>query len=453
MLFGSNVVTRSFYAVIVAFSSSLWTQTADEAKPVLMISVDAMNPHYVLHAENHASEAPFLQSLLRRSAYAESVINMVPTITNPNHVTLVTGTHPEQHGIFNNMLQDPISNSKAAQMEYGNAIRVPTLWEAAHMKGLKTANVLWPVSLGARGIDYNIPSISTGHTPADHYLLEAVSRPDGFLADLENEIGMYSPEEDEDEFAMRAAIAIIRREKPVFMTVHLSGLDEAQHHSGPDSPEAYTALKRIDSQLKQIVDTELAAYPNADVMIVSDHGFFPVSHVINLNSEFARRGILTISQNPAEHIDSWKAFSWTGGGSAVVMLHDPNDEITKANVKRILEDLQKNPANGIARVLSSEEAKAFGGTPETAFLIDCLPGYYIGRGLTTPLITSALQKGTHGFLPTHPELQSSFFIMGPTVAQGKNLGVIDMRQIAVTAAKELGVDLPQSNAAPLPISK
>ena len=59
--------------------------------------------------------------------------------------------------------------------------------------------------------------------------------------------------------------------------------------------------------------------------------------------------------------------------------------------------------------------------------------------------------GAHGYLNTHPELNSSFFIVGPGVAAGMDLGVIDMRRIAPTLARELGVSLPSAKMAPLPI--
>jgi predicted AlkP superfamily phosphohydrolase/phosphomutase len=172
--------------------------------PVLMISIDAMNPHYLFEAKEHAKEIPFLLSLLNDGAYAKSVINVTPTITNPNHVTLVTGTFPAKHGIFNNMLEDPAANIHGLQMEYGNAIRVPTLWESTKAAGLSTASVNWPVSLGARGIDYNIPQITMPDTAENHFLREIVSRPDGLLEHIEQTIGMYTPDTDEDLFATRS---------------------------------------------------------------------------------------------------------------------------------------------------------------------------------------------------------------------------------------------------------
>ncbi len=287
-----------------------------------MISIDALNPHYVLRAEDHAAG----NSVSSEFSDAGSLCGERGQCRPDDHAS--ESRHAD-HGnsagtawIFNNMLKDPNSNLIAAPMEYGNAIRVPTLWEAAQAAGLKTASILWPASLGARGIDYNIPPIHTQNTPEDHYLFEAVSRPDGFLESVEKQVGVYSSSQDEDEFVTRATIAVIHGQRPYLLTVHLSDLDEAQHHSGPDSPEAFAALEKIDSQARQIADAERAVYPNADIVIVSDHGFFPVTHVINLNAEFVRHGLITLSKR-ADHIASWKAFSWTGGGSAAVILHDP----------------------------------------------------------------------------------------------------------------------------------
>jgi len=60
-------------------------------------------------------------------------------------------------------------------------------------------------------------------------------------------------------------------------------------------------------------------------------------------------------------------------------------------------------------------------------------------------------KGTHGYLPSYPEMRASFFIMGKGIAKGRDLGVIDMRQIAPTVANILGVSLPSAKQAPLSV--
>jgi hypothetical protein len=53
--------------------------------------------------------------------------------------------------------------------------------------------------------------------------------------------------------------------------------------------------------------------------------------------------------------------------------------------------------------------------------------------------------GTHGYVPTHPELLASFFIAGPGVRKGLNLGEIVMRSVAPTLAKAMGTALPSAD--------
>ena len=59
--------------------------------------------------------------------------------------------------------------------------------------------------------------------------------------------------------------------------------------------------------------------------------------------------------------------------------------------------------------------------------------------------------GAHGYAPTHPELLASFIIAGPGIAAGKNLGEIDMRAIAPTLARLMGVPLPSADLKPLDV--
>jgi hypothetical protein len=64
--------------------------------------------------------------------------------------------------------------------------------------------------------------------------------------------------------------------------------------------------------------------------------------------------------------------------------------------------------------------------------------------LTGPLVTKVKPGGTHGELPDWVELRSTFVLVGPGVPAGKDLGVIDMRDIAPTLAKEAGLSLPSA---------
>jgi predicted AlkP superfamily pyrophosphatase or phosphodiesterase len=59
----------------------------------------------------------------------------------------------------------------------------------------------------------------------------------------------------------------------------------------------------------------------------------------------------------------------------------------------------------------------------------------------------------HGYLPDRPEMRAAFFIMGAGITRGKQLGVIDMRQIAPTLAAILGVPLPAATQPKLAVSE
>ncbi|MEP7271847.1 MAG: alkaline phosphatase family protein, partial [Acidobacteriota bacterium] len=85
---------------------------------------------------------------------------------------------------------------------------------------------------------------------------------------------------------------------------------------------------------------------------------------------------------------------------------------------------------------------ALGGYHDVAFVVGVKPGYYIGGGHEGPVVRMGKRGGSHGFLPEIAEMNSAFFIAGPGVPKGKNLGQIDMRDIAPTLAGILKVRLP-----------
>jgi len=71
------------------------------------------------------------------------------------------------------------------------------------------------------------------------------------------------------------------------------------------------------------------------------------------------------------------------------------------------------------------------------------PGFQIGGELDGPLVAPLpAAQGTHGFLPELTSMDAAFFLAGPGVPGGRNLGRIDMRDIAPTLAALLGVRLP-----------
>lgn len=110
-------------------------------------------------------------------------------------------------------------------------------------------------------------------------------------------------------------------------------------------------------------------------------------------------------------------------------------------------------ARGIARVISGENIAATGGFPDADFIVEFAPGYYFGAGLRGELVTPATSKGTHGYMPERPEMPAIFLIKGTGIVAGRDLGLIDMRQIAPTLAEVLGVSLPEATQEALAVMK
>jgi hypothetical protein len=140
---------------------------------------------------------------------------------------------------------------------------------------------------------------------------------------------------------------------------------------------------------------------------------------------------------------------WPAGGSAAVMLADPEDQAVRAQVGNLLGTLAADPDNGIERIWSHEEIVADRGFPQAAFLVAFKVGYEIAYAFSPPLVTAPANLGMHGYPPEYPEMRSSLFLVGPGIPASHALGTIDMRQIAPTLAKILRAPLPDAELAPL----
>jgi predicted AlkP superfamily pyrophosphatase or phosphodiesterase len=433
------------------------------AAPVLMISVDGLKPDYVFEAEKTDLKIPYLRSLLRSGTYARGVNGVWPTVTYPSHTTLVTGVSPAEHGIFSNIEFDPEQHYKEAWFWYADQIRVPTLWRVTHAAHLTTASVGWPVTVGATDIDYLIPEYwritapTNDLNPSDRYLIAALSRPDGMLTEMQKTLGPYLMANDTsrqgDEVKTRFAIDILRKHKPAFMTIHLSSLDDAEHGHGVFSAEANRVLEAIDGMLAELAAAAHAASPAAIVAVVSDHGFTALTHRVNLLIPFLRAGLVTSTLDPVTQtprLSSWKAQPWVTGGMAAIMLHDPADRGSERAVGELLRSLAADPTNGIARIDGRAEIARHGAFPDAAFLVVMKPGFYAAASLNGELLSEfPAGHGGHGFSPEYAEMNAAFFVTGAGIARARDLGIIDMRQIAPTMAQFLGVSLSAGKSPPL----
>lgn len=419
------------------------------ASPVLLVSLDGLRPDDVSRAAERGIKVPVLAGLQREGAHAQGVIGVLPTLTYPSHTTLITGVSPRRHGVANNLTFDPDQKNDTGWYWYAEDIRIPTLWQAAHAAGLSTANVHWPVSVDAPGIDANLPQIWRKGTADDAKLLRALATP-GLLPAMEAKLGAYAQGIDEtvagDAVRVRFAAAILAERKPQFMTVYLAGIDHAEHQGGPGSAVAITAIEETDALVGQLVTAARAAMPDVTVVVVSDHGFRPVTTDVNLFRPFLEAGLIRLG--PDGKVASSDAMPWLAGGTATIRLARPDDAALLARVKTLLAKLAADPAYHIAAVLDAAQVAAAGGTDEASFFVAMQPGYETGRDPAAPVTQPSTYKGMHGYVPGDAAMRSTLIVAGPGQERGRDLGTVDMRAIAPSIARILGVPLPTADVKP-----
>jgi predicted AlkP superfamily phosphohydrolase/phosphomutase len=121
---------------------------------VVLISLDGFAASYL---DDSKAPLPNLRRLAAEGARAEGMQVVTPSVTWPNHTTLVTGVTAARHGVLVNgrIERSPGSppyfiNPRRSKEEL---CRAPTLYDAAHRAGLRTAEVNWPVTRGAPTLD------------------------------------------------------------------------------------------------------------------------------------------------------------------------------------------------------------------------------------------------------------------------------------------------------------
>lgn len=420
---------------------------AQDAPPVVVISIDGLHPSYVLEADRFGVKLPQLRRMLAEGAHASAVTGVLPTVTYPSHTTLVTGVAPARHGIPYNRTFDPTNRNREGWYWYAEDIRVETLWDAARKAGLRTANVDWPVTVGAR-IDHNIVQYwrtDVADAPDDAKLARALSTP-GLLAEAERALGRYPSGYSYtiDADARRAAFSVwmLETKRPRLHLAYFSGLDEEQHASGPASAPALQILERLDELVGQVrAAAEGSGGGRAVVAVVSDHGHSRTTRELRLNEALRTEGLILL--DGAGRVTSWRATTWGGGGCAAILLKDSADREARRLVAGVLERLAALPDSPIQRILDPQQARAAGGFPDAAYVVALKPDVRLSGRLEGPILGPALPKGDHGFLPQNRDMDAAFFVAGPDVP-ARDLGRIDMRDVAPTLAGLLRVSLPSA---------
>jgi predicted AlkP superfamily pyrophosphatase or phosphodiesterase len=415
---------------------------------VVMISVDGMKPS--VYMQPGPSKVPTLRRLMARGAHAE-LVGVLPTVTYPSHTTIITGVLPAAHGIYNNYVLDPEGLSNGSWYYYSRDIKAPMLHGLMKARGLTTAGVFWPVSVGA-DIDYLLPEFAVTPHPKSKDLMRALSNPRSLIDAYEASTGAAMPWPMTDRERTALTAWILRTYRPHLTLLHIFDTDTAEHKFGPDTPEALATFEAADANIKILVDTIEAAgmADRTDIVVVSDHGFLPASRQVQVNAVFKREGLL--ETDGSGKISRWDAYYQATGGLGFVFLKRPDDGALAARVAKLLENITADPANGVERLFDRAALDQAGADPRASFALDFKAGFQSGSG-TDVLVKTGGAKGTHGFAPTRPELHASLIMAGPDVPNAGSLGTVRMTQIGPTIASWFGLVLSPEADAPLKLGR
>lgn len=440
-----NIVLASLLLTLI---SPTWSASEAQNRavvPVVLISIDGLKPDYVLEADKHGLKIPNLRKLVAEGAHASGVTGVLPTVTYPSHTTMVTGVSPAKHGVIANSPFDPFSKNLNGWYWYAEDLKVPTLWDACAKARITTTSVDWPVTVGAN-ITFNIVQYWRADNAEDRKLIRALSTP-GLFAEAETALGPYT---DGNDYSIAGDVRravfnvyLLDKKKPRFHLSYFGSLDEEEHKTGPYSAQTFAVLEQLDAVIGQVrAAAEKIGGGRAIICVVSDHGFKLTDKEVNVNSALREAGLIEL--NEPGKVKSWRAFAWYGGGSAGIMLRDEADNEARKIAGDVLNRLANDASSGVAKVVDRAGARVMGGFPDAAFVVTLKAGFRLGSKLQGPVTVAVRPGGTHGYAPDVQEMNSSFFIAGPGIAASRDLGQIDMRDIAPTLATLLGVPLPSA---------
>lgn len=358
--------------LLLIFTFSL---AAADSKPyVLLISFDGFRWDFT-----EKGLTPNLNEMAGRGVKALSLRPVFPSKTFPNHLSIITGLYPENHGIIMNHFLDPFSG-KRYRLGDSTVVQDPkwyngeALWETAQRQGVTCASYFWP---GSELTDLNRrPKYIQRYDHGRPY----EKRIDGII----NWLKLPYPE------------------RPHFLTLYFHETDSQGHDFGPESPQNMRAVSLLDSTLgillEKINQTGLA--DSINIIVLSDHGMTDISAEKTINIEKILEGT---------------EFNMQGDGP--VMMIDSKDPA-------VLNILQKNAEK--YRVYTKSTIPGFYHFSRHPFISEIIlvadPGYSLINNWI--LKKQKYSAGNHGYEKDWLDMHGIFIAAGPAFKNNYRTGTL-----------------------------
>ena len=228
-------------------------------RPLVVVCIDGCQYEYISAAVT-AGAAPFLGRLLAGAGTCFIADCVMPSFTNPNNLSIVTGVPPAVHGICGNYFFDPESGEEV-MMNDPRHLRVGTILAAFSKAGAKVAVITAKDKL-RKLLGHEMQGICFSSEKADQVTLAE----NGIEGVLER-VGMPLPSvysAELSEFVFVAGVKLMETERPDLM--YLSTTDYIQHKAAPGTPAANDFYAMIDRNLARLDEL------GATIVVTADHG-------------------------------------------------------------------------------------------------------------------------------------------------------------------------------------
>ena len=361
--------------------------------PVVLVSIDGFRADYL-----DLGITPNLSRIAAEGVRAQWMNPSYPSLTFPNHYSIVTGLRPDHHGIVHNRMHDAelgdFSLSDRDAVGDGRWWGGEPIWTTAQKARLRSATMYWP------GSEAEINGMRPTQWRAFDAGVDAGERVDQVLAWLDQPAAT----------------------RPALVTLYFDMVDSAAHANGPDSAQAHAALREVDAAIGRLLDglAARALLDRVDLVVVSDHGMATVApgHVVALEDMVA--------------MDEAKVVST---GQVVGIAPDPGHETAVAD--RLL------GAHEHYDCWRKDELPArwhYGTHPRIPPIVcqmhegwDALPGEYEARR------SGGHPRGSHGYDPALASMRALFVARGPAFRRGVEIPAFDNVDIYPLLARLLHV--------------
>jgi predicted AlkP superfamily pyrophosphatase or phosphodiesterase len=432
-----------FLALVVMFTAAACQAAEAPQRHVVVITIDGL-PAYLLD-DPHAS-LPVIRGLRADGVAAKGGMTVSnPSVTWPNHTSLMTGVHPETHGVLYNGLPERQGPGELVRVNGGKTqqdlVRVPLLFDVLKEAGFSSAAINWPCTRGSTSIDDNFPDVPD-------QLRYTTQRLKDELAESGHLQRFGDGPVVRDEIWTEAACQVIRRRKPRLLALHLLNLDSTHHQFGPESHPGYTAAALTDALVGRVLDAldDAGIRDQTAVFLVADHGFAQVTKSLRPNALLRREGLLKADGNT---VTSARAHVIPEGGIGMVYLTNPETaETDRETVRRLFHD-----AEGVAAILEPADfAKYHLPSPKdhagmADLILAAKDGYTVSGAAAGDdfVVSNDKTTGSHGYLSTEPKMNAICVVSGAGIKSGGSMENVQNIDIAPTVARLLGVSLQQAS--------